>query len=418
MVNTFESSYISKQKTLIFIAILIGIFLQQSHLLYGVNFSLADFFCFIMFVYMVINNKLQIPLSSLLFFSVLSFIVLFAAVYYIPANFNIVPDPLGTFTSYLKLFAVFIFFIVGYNLSDLNLIDKVVKWYAFSGLFIGVIGVLFTVLNINAFSGIIFDSSGIRFKGLMNDPNYFAILQITALVYFTRSKKINNIFKLFATILISFAILISGSKTGFITLICYLLFRILECLFQTSMIKKTNLIKLTLSVALLILIVPILINIVDLSAGYLIEKVPSLDRVQVLITDFNSAISNSGSDRTTTWNTAIELIKLSPILGIGVGTYIDLGTKLFGVGTIAHNTYLQLLVEWGIPLTVTFFTFVFYLIVKSTFSRSKRTEINLILRDMIIILLIGSLAISLNNARIFWLCLGALLFNIKNNHCK
>ncbi|MDI3545796.1 MAG: hypothetical protein PWP68_1213 [Rikenellaceae bacterium] len=35
----------------------------------------------------------------------------------------------------------------------------------------------------------------------------------------------------------------------------------------------------------------------------------------------------------------------------------------------------------------------------------------MILRDIIIVFLIGSMAISLNNARMFWFFFGALVFN-------
>ena len=80
---------------------------------------------------------------------------------------------------------------------------------------------------------------------------------------------------------------------------------------------------------------------------------------------------------------------------------------------LAHKTFLQLAAEWGIPLTVALFTFISIILIKSNTVNESNTEISIVLRDIIILLLVGSMAISLNNARVLWLFLGALVFLIR-----
>lgn len=132
---------------------------------------------------------------------------------------------------------------------------------------------------------------------------------------------------------------------------------------------------------------------------------PSAERILVIFTDFKGAISGGGSSRNEVWGLAFKLFVKFPISGVGVGTYVDLGKYLYNFGALAHNTYLQIVVEWGIVLSLIYFT---YLFSNLRYKRKMHRLDDLIVNDIIIIFLIGSLAISLNNARIFWLMLGVL----------
>ena len=75
--------------------------------------------------------------------------------------------------------------------------------------------------------------------------------------------------------------------------------------------------------------------------------------------------------------------------------------------------FIMAINKWGIVLATLLFVHVFFMIAKSTFNRMCNIDKeNIILRDIIIIFLLGSVGISLNNARMFWLALGALVFNL------
>jgi hypothetical protein len=288
--------------------------------------------------------------------------------------------------------------------------EFVLKWYALFSLLIGVVSIIFLFFNINFLSKWLMFGN-VRLKGLMNDPNYFSIIQVSAIAYFSRTTEIQNVYRMAALFFLTLSVLASGSKTGTVILIVYAVFRMLE--YFTVFRNKKGLVMFGFS-GLLLLAISLVLNtshILNAIANF----TPAFSRIETLFIDFNTAISEGGSGRDKAWGNAVEIIKISPIIGIGVGTYRDVANILFGDRTIAHNTYLQLCVEWGVPLSILCFIYIFNLISKITFSSKLKLSNYYVFRDIIIIFLIGSLSISLNNARMFWLFLGVTLLIIKNN---
>jgi len=352
-----------------------------------------------------------VPVVPTLFFLVTSIIVLSIAVFYVPNKFEFCPDITGVISNYIKLVASFIYFIIGFNLARLNFTENIINWFSIGALIMGVVATVFTIFNVKLFSNLLFDN-GIRFKGLMGDPNYFSILQICAISYYIGTNKKKKGFKCIIVFFLLMSILVSGSKTGVITLLMYfLVLKPIDKLLNLH-IKVKTIITSILIITLIALIVLIFSYKINNLLIYISQRIPALDRVIVVFTDFNSAVTGNGSGRDVTWGAALKIIELSPLIGVGVGTYTGISNQLWNVNTVAHNTYLQLSVEWGLPLAVTFFLYVYFIIVKVSFVKSTRTEHNIILRDMIFAFLIGSFAISLNNARMFWMFLGAFLYEI------
>ncbi|WP_251516852.1 O-antigen ligase family protein [Robertmurraya korlensis] len=392
----------------------ISILMHQSNIIFGINLSLADIFCIFTLVHLIAIKKLYIPVSPLLCFLFLSVQVIFTASFYIPIVFNLHPYPASIINDYFKLLAIFGYFLLGYNLSKLNLMEKVLNWYSLFGIIIGSVGIIWTFLNVNLFRDLLF-FGGSRYRGLMIDPNYYSVLLVTAIVYFTRIKTVQNNLKYLAILVTILSVLISGSKTGLITLGCYFLLRLLEYLLT----RRKKLFVLAIQVALLtmvFLLTPLLINFFHDLFNTMASNIPSFGRVYYLFVDFNAALSEGGSGRETTWVTALQVIQASPFVGVGIGTYTLMASKLFNYDNVAHNTFLQLSAEWGLPLACAFFLYIFFALGKTTFLASHSSTLNIILRDIIVILLIGSMAISLNNARMLWLFLGALVFSLRLNH--
>lgn len=384
-----------------------SIFLHQSNVIFGVNLSLADVFCFTILLLFIIQKRLFIPTTPLLFFIFLSFTVLITTTYYVPIKFMYYPDLFRIISEYIKLIAIFTYFVIGYNLSKVNQIETIVKWYSIFGMFLGLIAILFTVFSIKIFSSVLFFAD-IRFRGLMNDPNYFSVLQITSLVYISRIKNLKARYKFLAIIITFLSVLTSGSKTGIITLFFYLTIRIVE--YAINQKKK---IKVIISQLFFILTLPITFIMFPKFEFDIISSIPSFARIQLLFTDFTAAISENGSGRGITLDAALSIIQESPFLGVGIATYTNIASMKYSVENLAHNTFLQLAAEWGIPLTVALFTFISIILIKSNTVNESNTEISIVLRDIIILLLVGSMAISLNNARVLWLFLGALVFLIR-----
>ena len=414
MVNTIKSGILKDPKstnrifTLIFI--MMAIFLNQSSVIFGINISISDFLCVFCLIALAYKNKLLFPIAPTIFFLFLSAVLLFTATFYVPSKFYYNPEINGILIAYFKLAVVFVYFIVGYSAPYLNfsLIEKTVKWYSIFALLIGLLGIVFTVLNIQLFSEVLFMGK-IRFRGFMNDPNYFSIIMVSALVYFSRERNIKVWRQVLHYLLVFIAILISGSKTGLITLLCYSIFRILEFIFKSPHRGGFSN-KYIILVVLFIFILIGFTGVVQDLRAYLATIIPAFARIQFLFTDFYAAISSSGSSRESAWQMAIEIIKASPIIGIGGGTYLGIVISIWGSGTVAHNTYLQLFSEWGIPLTMIFLSYIFYKVLKTSIYSSDDLNISLILRDIIIVFLLGSMAISLNNAKMFWLFVGAIEF--------
>ncbi len=386
-------------------------FLNQSRVMFGANISIADFFLAFALIVLIFKNKVLLPVFPTLYFLTVSIFVLYNTVFLIPYKFMFSPDLSSILKDYLKILIVYVYFIMGYSLPNLGLIEKSLKWYSIFGLLVGILGIMFTVFNVNLFSQSLFLYAP-RFNGLMNDPNYFSIIQVSVFVYFSRSKDVKGAYKWIILLLIILSILVSGSKTGLVTLLSYIALRVIENAFKW----KGNQSKVTIQMflfSLLIMIFALSRDLIQNLIEHMTSILPVFARVEYIFTDFNSAISGSGSSRDLTWEVAIEIIKQFPIIGIGIGTYTNIAEELYGFEAIAHNTYLQLFSEWGILLPSLLFIYIFIFIVKVTFSKETKPNSTLILRDMIIVFLFGSLAISLNNARMFWVFLGAFSFYCK-----
>lgn len=414
MINKTEK-VANSYKILAFWAVIMATLFNQSNIIFGINISFSDLFALIILFVLILKKELVFPVIPTLFFLFLSTVVLFMAGFYVPSKYSFDPTTI-LILDYVKMVAAFVYFIIGTNLARLNMVPVIIKWFSLCALFIGFIALIFTIFNISFMADILYFGET-RFRGLMNDPNYFSILQLAALAYFLSTKSFTKLFKILAIVILVVSILISGSKTGLLTLILFTSVKLSEnlisqCKNYTDLIKRISIIfALVVTIPILVIYSESLLNPVSL-------YIPSFDRVSVLFTDFNSAISTGGSERDATWEIAVELIKLSPILGIGIGTYTGLATQFWGYGAVAHNTYLQLAVEWGLLFTIVFFVYIFLLLLKVTFNNSFKSEMNIILRDIIFVFLIGSFAISLNNARFFWLVLGALTYSIAVNWLK
>jgi len=179
-----------------------------------------------------------------------------------------------------------------------------------------------------------------------------------------------------------------------------------------SKLKNKKIEKVFFLLIIIILIIPlamiIFIEYYTIIRDTMTKWLPVTQRIFAIFDDFGKAVSSDGSIRLQVWLISLKLLEKSPILGIGIGTYVDLSKFLYNYGMVAHNTYLQIIVEWGVIL---FFISMFYLF-RNVFccKGNKRTEV-VIIRDMIIVLLIGSLAISLNNSRILWMLIGMIASN-------
>lgn len=140
------------------------------------------------------------------------------------------PDSLKLFNGYTKLLAVFMYFLVGYNLARMERGYEILKWFSVSSVLIGIFAFSPPLLG-RRIDFLYYGSN--RFRGLMNDPNYFSVLQSCAIAYVLGTQR-HVLKKYVALFILAGSILMSGSKTGVVTLGVYLCLKLIEPLTKTE----------------------------------------------------------------------------------------------------------------------------------------------------------------------------------------
>lgn len=390
--------------------VLMGLFFNQSSIMFGFNISLSDFFLIPVFSYFLFSGRLRIKLRYLSFFLALSFVGFFAAVFFLPSITPFNASLNAVLSGYIKLLASFLYFLVGFSIFEKGWSEAIVRSYSIGAFIIGFLGLLVTFSG-TGFLRAQFLYGNVRLRGLMNDPNYFSVIQVSALVFFLRFRGMRKIVRFLVSLTLIMSIIASGSKTGLLTLAIYSVFFLFEKAYRTRR-KVFLLTVICLAVLFALLAYAVLVDTLPDILDSLSSIFPAFSRVKLLFTDFSSALVEGGSGRNTAWYMAASIIQLFPVFGIGFGTYSKVSSTLFGTRVIAHNTFFQIFAEWGIPLAVCFFVFVMFQIIKASQDKRKNDYVVIVARDIVIVLLIGSLGISLNNARMFWFFLGLLASSV------
>jgi len=400
---------------IIVIVFLLSIFLNQSNVLFGINLSLSDFLILGLVISLIMKQELKLPLTHIVTFSAFSILILFHSLFIIPNQYMIAADPLATLIDYTKLLVVFLYYIIGFNLSRLKLTTVFLNGFVVGAVGIGFLGILISFVQIPYLSSIMLYGES-RLIGFMNDPNFFAVIQCCALSILLRMKPINIFVRSGAIGIILLSIISSGSKSAIILVALYSGYLLIGKVLRINKTTPSKVIGSLFLILGLSSIVPTLLNYSDELLAMIIERFPTFSRVELLFTDFSSAVSDGGSGRVQVWETARQMIDSAPLLGVGLGNYINIANQFIHDPNVAHNTYLQLAAEWGIVLTALFFLYVGSTLIDNKRSISKNDKDNQnrqIIRDILIIFLIASISISLNNARIFWLVLGMSVFQTR-----
>ncbi|MGB7460443.1 MAG: O-antigen ligase family protein [Carnobacterium jeotgali] len=396
---------------------LMSVFLNQSNVLFGLNLSLSDFLVLGLVISLIMKQELSLPLMHIIVFSAFSILILFHSLFIIPNQYMIAADPLATLIDYTKLLVVFLYYTIGFNLSRLKLTAVFLKGFVVGSVGIGFIGILISFIPIPYLSSIMLFGES-RLIGFMNDPNFFAVIQCCALSILLRMKPLNSVIRIGAIGIILLSIISSGSKSAIILVALYSGYFLVGKLVK---MEKTTPLKVVSSLFLVLGVSAIIRNLLtytDELMALIVSRFPIFSRVELLFTDFSSAVSDGGSGRTQVWETAMHMIDSAPLLGIGLGNYIPIANQFVHNPNVAHNTYLQLAAEWGIVLTALFFLYVGSTLLnnrKNSFENDQENQNRQMIRDILIIFLIASVSISLNNARIFWLVLGMSVFQTKYN---
>lgn len=140
---------------------------------------------------------------------------------------------------------------------------------------------------------------------------------------------------------------------------------------------------------------------------YLNLYFPISSRVTNLLLDFKGSLNESGSSRIGAWISAIQLLFRFPILGVGKGNNTVLSKMYYSNSNVAHNTYIQILVDWGIPLTL--IVLVYFIYKYEIVKRIDSDPSFIYKKEILLIFLLGSFGISFDNSRMLWLIIGSIL---------
>ena len=377
-----ENQHNSKLLTLLLIGL--AVFIQQSSVIAGVNVSIADFITLLILVYLLFfANHLLKANHFLQFFIILytyRMIITLCLLFFDDLIFITVKEVLA---STVKYAFVVIYFYLGMIIFKLGNSKKViVTSYIISSVTIGLFCII-AGLNKSPLLMKLLYFDEIRSKGLMNDPNYFAMTQIITLVL--AYKYIHNyIFKVLACGILLWSLTTTGSKTAFIILIvimlillCFTFYNINYYLFQLS----------------------------DLDA------LPSLDRMASIFEEGFASLNDSGSERSVVWINAISVIKYTLGFGVGLVDYVHIGSQINGILLVAHNTYLQIFAEWGILFGALFIIFMLYLLFE--LFRFNISGKNVTAIVVMLTMLIYFLTVSFNNSRYVAFILGIIVFIVQ-----
>lgn len=393
-----------------FVLLFLGLFLNMQKDMFGYNFSFSDVATICLVILFLAAGNLVIEVKTMFFFLVLLTVSLLVGTFYIPEKYHFAISINSYVSDYLKVIASFVYLTLGINIAMQKKEEYVLKGYTFMAMILAVISILAIIFQVSLFN-IEFFFFGDRFIGLLNDPNYFAVAQCGCLALLLFDTNLKESRKGIWSCVVVISILFSASKTGFVTMAVVLL---LFTLLQVNKLKRKTIISFTIISSFVISVVWIYPEKIAASYFYLLDKYPILNRIAVLFSDGSAAISEGGSSRQTVWEGGLAVIRENSILGVGIGRYLNVVEKISGIGFLAHNTYIQIISEWGLILGIILFFTCFYVCIVNLLKGNRR------LAAFFLVWLIGSLSISLNNSRIFWITLGFLfaitIMNVGKQH--
>jgi len=391
---------------------LLGITLNQTSVIFGINLSSADVFAFLILMTMILTTRMYLPRGPSIYFLVLSIVVLTMGGLVVPNVLQIEQGSIEVLTDYLKLATSFGYFLLGVNIVRAGQSRIVLRAFALMAVIVGAIGAAQTIFPALPRIEFMYHWE-IRFSGLMNDPNYFSLIQLVAMATLWHDHDIPRRFRYPALVILGLSVLASGSKTGLLTLLILLVWRTFLTTFSAPnrgrYVSPYRALLVGFVVCLPVLCIMILLDeSMRMSVAASMDQVPALSRLSPLLVDFEAGIEGDGSGRDSAWGDALRIIGIFPFAGIGVGTYLGIAAQFSDEPVLAHNTFLQIAAEWGFVLTAIFLVWVVILLLKRPVPGAHMPLWHST-RDALLVLLIGSAGISLQNSRILWLIIGMLL---------
>ncbi len=388
--------------------ILLSVFIQQSTVILNVNTSFSDIIVILLCIYLYKRYR-QCEHTHLkyvwIFFTVLLTYRIIITLIFVIFNHELNIGLKEICGSIFKISMVFIYFLAGYHLTLYRKQAVVfMKSYIVSSLVIASLCIIGMITHAPLLLEFCFYDI-VRARGLMNDPNYFALTQIVTLILIFKFVKPFGL-KMAAAIITIGAIFTSGSKTSLVILVILIGY---YAIFLLLKIAKQSYKHLLITLGLIMLMIISTVKII-ISNFEVIERIPSAARMLSVFSEGTASINVGGSNRILVWQNGIDIIRYTYGFGIGLLEYTHVGQQINNVGFVAHNTLIQIVAEWGAVFTIIFI----YLLIQRLYQLLKVRKIQDNYNYLIIIsgvIVIYSMTVSLNNSRYVALIIG-LIFGI------
>ncbi|WP_025907120.1 O-antigen ligase family protein [Mammaliicoccus sciuri] len=398
----------NNDKILKFLIICLAIFIQQSSVIVGINISIADFITVILVTYISLFYGKQFKFNIAIQFMIALFIYRFLiTLYFVLFNEFISVNVKEVIASTVKFVFVVVYFLLAYLIFNINRYNSTfIRAYIISSTIIGILCIIGSQFKFEIIMDLLYFDE-VRSKGLMNDPNYFAMIQIITLILAFKFIE-NKILKIVFSLILIASIFTTGSKTALIILIVLFIFYLLMKIFSGNV---WNLIIILLLIMFTSIIIFISCNFKPFNIDF-IDTIPSIQRMTSIFQNGSQSIDDNGSGRSLVWLNAINLIKYSYGFGIGLIDYVHLGSLINGVNLVAHNTYLQIIVEWGLLFAIIFMGYLIYIFIKLLEYNKNAKYLYLIC--ILGVLLLYFMTVSFNNSRYVAFIVGLLSFVVNN----
>lgn len=397
-----ENVHYSTYRRILFL--ILGASLSFSKILLGLNVSISDAIILLVLLYLLSQHRL--------FFIKVELLMLSVIIYKLAVSLFIIPNILNvksiSANPIIKLAIVFLYFFISICFEKGEIL-LVLKGFIYFNVIIGIIGILITFLNLE--SVFPFLIGGERYIGLMNDPNYYSLIQVLSLAIVSSQPHEfwHNRILIFVLIV---SALLSGSKTSLLVLLIFLIFALIK--YSIDLIKSRRFLRLITflfiivsSSSVMILAQDFFINIINKIASMSF----SLSRILTLFA--GNALNSGGSNRSIVWLKALNVINKTYGFGIGFADYTEVTNSLSGFGLVAHNTYLQLIAEWGIIFGGIFILLCLIVMLKNLYSKRY---LGFTIGLCLAIFYIYFFDLSLNNSKPFWFFLGlAFSLDVRNH---
>lgn len=310
-----------------------------------------DLFCFlsiILFFILFYGKSIKVPklIFPILFIFFIPFIqFLFGQIYYFST----------AFFSFCFLFGFLASIVYGYNIVQFSEKENIIKFISYFFTVVGFVSSLFAIAQwLQISHTYILNLSHNRPYANLGQPNHLAtllMLSICSLLFLYEYKKSKNIFLILLFPIMVWALALTQSRTTWVTLfVLFIIYIVKKVRFE----KKS-----TVYIALTAVFTYLFIFIFNAEISEylnLAKPIPIEERL------------HGGLGRIELWKHMIYAIKQQPWLGYGwyQTTVAQLeGVLLFkseGNATSAHNIMIDLILWVGIPIAISIFVYVFYLI--------------------------------------------------------